>query len=387
MAKINVDIKGYFVDGNNTQGIYGDGTTSTIQSLTEISGNWKCVFLGGLIGTAYGISQDGTLWGWGNGQSYVLGNNCTSNFSSPILISSINNWNIICNKNNSVYGLTQNGCLYVWGVNQCGNMGVNPGGISVQTPTNFSSGVWCKVSIYNTHSGRINNLCCLTLSGNNIYGQLGNCNPANTICNYTLPISQMTDVSVGCNYTLAIRANTQLWSWGDQNFGKLARSGNNHIPCLVSSGWSKIFASVDTSYGIKSDNSLWSFGSHLYGASGIGLTTGGSFSPIQIPGTWLCVFPRQDGALAIDTDNRVFAWGRCPTRNHSVNLSTPVMIGEGFKTLHSNDGFAIQAIWGGEREVSKEYNKNDNKGTWTLNKIYNEKISDKWSDFIPTIDD
>lgn len=37
--------------------------------------------------------------------------------------------------------------------------------------------------------------------------------------------------------------------------------------------------------------------------------------------------------------------------------------------------------------ISGEFNKNDNSGAWTLNKVYKQKINDAWSDFVPTIDD
>jgi len=37
--------------------------------------------------------------------------------------------------------------------------------------------------------------------------------------------------------------------------------------------------------------------------------------------------------------------------------------------------------------VAGEYNKNDNGGIWNIQEVYDQKISDKWSDFIPTIDD
>ena len=88
-----------------------------------------------------------------------------------------------------------------------------------------------------------------------------------------------------------------MWAWGNNENGQLGDNTlvNKNIPVLIGSGYSAIqaagigflsFTSLchsDHSLALKSDNTLWSWGSNDYGKLGIGSNTNSSL-PKQVTG-------------------------------------------------------------------------------------------------------
>jgi len=73
--------------GNNASGRLGDNTTVNKSSPVSVVGgftNWCQVAAGGLH--SLGLKQDSTPWAWGDGTDGRLGNNCTTNRSSPVSV-------------------------------------------------------------------------------------------------------------------------------------------------------------------------------------------------------------------------------------------------------------------------------------------------------------
>ena len=122
--------------GLNDQGQLGDNTilsrSSPVQTITRGT-NWKQVACGSRYTAA--IKTDGTLWCWGLNGSGQLGDNTTTNRSSPVqTITRGTNWKQISNGYNCA-AIKTDGTLWCWGNNiQNGNLGDN-------TITNRSSPV------------------------------------------------------------------------------------------------------------------------------------------------------------------------------------------------------------------------------------------------------
>ena len=78
--------------GYGYYGTLGDNTTTDKTSPVQIGGtNWKVVAAGGYISAA--IKTDGTLWTWGRNQQGFLGDGTTTNRSSPVqTLAGGNNW-------------------------------------------------------------------------------------------------------------------------------------------------------------------------------------------------------------------------------------------------------------------------------------------------------
>jgi alpha-tubulin suppressor-like RCC1 family protein len=63
------------------------------------------------------------------------------------------------------------------------------------------------------------------------------------------------------------------------------------------------------SLAIKSDNTMWAWGSNTYGQLGNGNSYSQS-SPVQVGGSWTSCCAGFNSAFAIRTDGTLYAWGQ-----------------------------------------------------------------------------
>jgi len=114
--------------GYNAEGQLGDNTvvdkSSPVQTITGGT-NWKQVSCG-LYFTA-AIKTDGTLWMWGRNAYGQLGRNSLTFISSPIqTITGGTNWKqVSCSRGGHVAALKTDGTLWAWGNGTLGRLGNN----------------------------------------------------------------------------------------------------------------------------------------------------------------------------------------------------------------------------------------------------------------------
>jgi len=135
-------------------------------------------------------------------------------------------------------------------------------------------------------------------------------------------LTDWSDISFGESYSLAVKKDGTLWAWGNNSYGQLgdgtitARSSPVQIGTLTN--WAKVAAGAyqsfltltPASFAIKTDGTLWSWGSGLQGNLGDGTSTTKS-SPVQIgTGTnWSYVVSGGACGFAIKTDGTMWSWG------------------------------------------------------------------------------
>jgi alpha-tubulin suppressor-like RCC1 family protein len=88
---------------------------------------------------------DGTLWSWGLGTFGRLGQNDTTQFSSPVQIPGTS-WSSISGGNNHSLATKTDGTLWSWGINSSGELGQN-------NTTYFSSPVQIPGTSWSSISG------------------------------------------------------------------------------------------------------------------------------------------------------------------------------------------------------------------------------------------
>jgi alpha-tubulin suppressor-like RCC1 family protein len=113
--------------GFNSSGQLGDSTTSTRSSPVTATGGgttWKQVACGS--GHTAAVKTDGTLWTWGGNTYGALGDNSTSNRSSPVTtVAGGTNWKqVACGLVNTA-AIKTDGTLWTWGRNNYGQLGDN----------------------------------------------------------------------------------------------------------------------------------------------------------------------------------------------------------------------------------------------------------------------
>ena len=221
-----------FTWGVGTSGRLGNAvTTGNISTpVTTLSGgtNWKQVS-SGLSHTA-AIKTDGTLWTWGNGTNGRLGNAVTTNASTPVTtFAGGTNWKQVSAGNQYTVAIKTDGTLWTWGNAAGGKLGNGvTTNTSISTPvTTFAGGTnWKQVSAGGSHTAAIKTDGTLWTWGQGASGQLGNAQTTNI----PTPITTFAggtnwkQVSAGDDHTAAIKTDGTLWTWGSGTNGQLGNA-------------------------------------------------------------------------------------------------------------------------------------------------------------------
>jgi alpha-tubulin suppressor-like RCC1 family protein len=304
--------------GANTDGRCGISNTTQYSSPIQVGAltTWK--YIGHPGDHSSVIKNDGTLWTFGANQYGQLGKSNTINYSSPIQVGTLTNWKFVDNGYNHTIAITTTGQLWAWGYNFYGQLGLGVSSSTVYYSSPIQVGAltnWKQVSAGGGDS-------CLAIKtdgtawawGGNFYGQLGLGNTAY----YSSPIqvgalTNWKQVSTSAywatsgfipGYTLAIKTDGTLWSWGSNAYGELGLSNTTYYSSPVQVGlltnWKYVSAGRFAPHAIKTDGTLWSWGAGLYGENGLGVNAYYS-SPVQVGSltTWKSVAAGAAGNFAI----------------------------------------------------------------------------------------
>ncbi|MFD0695875.1 S-layer homology domain-containing protein [Paenibacillus sp. GCM10027628] len=151
--------------------------------------------------------------------------------------------------------------------------------------------------------------------GDNLRGKLG---AGLNSRNQATPISGLsgiTAIAVGQSHALALKNDGTVWSWGENTFGQLGDGTtidrNSPVQVADLTHVTSIAAGNFHSVAVKDDGTVWSWGDNTYGQLGDGTNTSQN-KPVQVKGNLVSVKSIAAGAyhtLAIDQDGVVWAWG------------------------------------------------------------------------------
>jgi len=133
--------------GEENSGNLGDGSgTDNINptQITSPSKTWSKVWMGPGE-TAHAITEDGELWGWGEGSAGQIGDGATTDRTTPVQVASGTTWTWIGRGDSQTYGLDDAGNAYGWGTDVGGNLGVGSPGSVVSSPSALNGGHTTKV--------------------------------------------------------------------------------------------------------------------------------------------------------------------------------------------------------------------------------------------------
>jgi alpha-tubulin suppressor-like RCC1 family protein len=309
--------------GLNTSGQLGDNTVVNRSTpVTTLAGgaNWKQV-AGGLFHTA-AIKTDGTLWTWGrNNNNGQLGDNTTTSRSTPVTtFAGGTNWKQVAGGGFHTAAIKTDGTLWTWGLNSYGQLGDNTI-ITRSTPvTTFAGGTnWKQVACGRLHTAAVKTDGTLWTWGLNSYGQLGD----NTIISRSTPVTTFAggtnwkQVSCGRFHTLAIKTDGTLWTWGSNGSGQLGdnTTTSRSIPVTTFAGgtnWKQVAGGGYYTAAIKTDGTLWTWGDNSpYGQLGDNTGTNRSTPVTTFAGgtNWKQVSGGENHTAAIKTDGTLWTWG------------------------------------------------------------------------------
>lgn len=154
--------------------------------------------------------------------------------------------------------------------------------------------------------------------GNNAAGKLG----TNNILARTTPVTTFaggTDwvqIKYSNFYSMGIKTDGTLWLWGSNTDGQLGTNDliNRSTPVQTFSGgtnWKQISSGYRHTVGIRRDGSAWAWGNNGYGRLGDGTTTQRR-TPVPVFGAtrdWKQVSCGYNCTIGLKTDGSLWGWG------------------------------------------------------------------------------
>jgi hypothetical protein len=224
--------------------------------------------------------------------------------------------------------------LWTWGWGAFGQLGNNTIDVSVITPiTTFAGGSnWKQIEIGYRRAGAIKTDGTLWVWGRGLNGELG----INLTQNRLTPVQTFVGgnnwkhIRFGTYFATALKTDGTLWTWGSNVSGQLGinSTSDRFTPVQTSSGgtdWKYVSAGENHAVAIKTNGTLWVWGWNDAGQLGLNDTNDRSV-PVEVfgGGTWKQVSCGIQHTAGIKTDGTLWVWGRNFNAQLGLNDTTTI---------------------------------------------------------------
>lgn len=326
--------------GKNSSGQLGLGNTVTRSSPVQVGAliTWYQVTAGTSFSLA--VKTDGTMWSWGLAGAGRLGQGALDYRSSPVQIGALTTWYEVAAGSGRGLAVKTDGTMWSWGENGTGQLGLNDTA-NRSSPVQIGAlTTWYEIAAgsMSNHSVAIKTDGTMWSWGYNQAGRLG----LNDTANRSSPVqigalTTWAQVAVGADSCAAVKTDGTLWTWGVGSLGRLglgdvaSRSSPVQVGLLTT--WAQVSVGNQHTAAVKTDGTLWMVGGNGYqGQLGIGTAVPIS-SPVQVGAltNWLSVSAGTNSCAAIKTDGTLWSWGTgvygATGQNDTVDRSSPVQVG------------------------------------------------------------
>jgi hypothetical protein len=308
-------ISGTGTDSDVPVQVHGAGDVGFLTDVLAVAagGNFSLALVSD--GTGDGVSNDGTVWAWGDNFNGQLGNNSPASSNVPVQVHGVGDvgflTDVVAVAAGSAHSLAvkSDGTVYAWGYDGFGQLGDstshagNQSSIPVQVQGVGGSGFLTGVSSVaggGLHSLAVKSDGTVYAWGYNGTGGLGNNGGPDSNTPVQVKgvggvgfLGGVTSVAAGSEHSLALKGDGAVYAWGNNFKGQVGdgTSGNQrNTPVQVrdESGSGFLTGVTDVAAGaeqslatVSPHGTVWAWGRNDFGSLGNG-SFGGNFSrPVQ----------------------------------------------------------------------------------------------------------
>jgi len=270
--------------GRNNYGQLGVGDTPATSNVPLlVSSLSNVVEIGATQYNGFAITEDGSIYGWGLNNTYMLGLNNTTMYKTPVFIIQDPLFKKIVGGDRNVFAIRTDGQVYVWGAGYLGANGVgSPQKIPMLSPD--------LVNIDDISAGLLHVLALkkdghVMACGENYYGSLGIGTQVDS--EVFVNVSSLSDIVEICagkdQCSFAINSDGDLYSWGYGQISQTFRTSNASTPTIVSefNGIKDVACGGHQTLVITSDNLVYGIGANNLGQLGIGSNSNALVSTVS----------------------------------------------------------------------------------------------------------
>ena len=273
-------------------------------------------------------SQAGGM-AWGNNAFGQLGNGTNTIGRTPVQVNTLSGLAAISGGNESNLALQTDGSAWAWGQNDEGQLGdgTNTNRNAPVRVSGLSSGV-VAVAAAEDNGFALSADGTVRAWGNNAVGTLGNGIAGNSNVPvgvvdswFSSALSDVVAIASGGFHGMALKSDGTVWAWGTNGFGQLGQGstplassiavqvrgldGGGHLSDVVA-----IAKGRGHSLALKSDGTVWAWGHNIYGQLGDGTTTTRTTPvPVVSLSNVVAIACGIWHSLALKSDGTVWAWG------------------------------------------------------------------------------
>ena len=300
------------------------------------------------------VGDDGSLWSWGSNEFSQIGDGGFNVREWPVRIGTDTDWESVAAGNGFTLALRTDGSLWAWGNNANGRTGLGMADAIISEPTRVGTWTdWTHVSAGPAHATAVRANGTLWSWGANANARtvrgtvVGNTHAPAQVGSLTV----WRSVAAGNEHSVAIRTDGTIWAAGNAANGRLGIA-HPGIGALVNLGqtvgeagtglqggtdWESVSAGAYHSVAIRTDGSLWVWGTNADGRTGLGTTAEQTNSPARLgfDDDWASVSVGNTHTLAVRENGSLWAWGqnedgRTGLGTTNGNQTTPQRIGNDY---------------------------------------------------------
>lgn len=267
------------------------------------------------------LKSDGTVLAWGLNFQGQLGDGTRTERSVPAQVKDLTNVISVAAGGSHSLALKSDGTVWAWGSSDYGRLGNGLSGVEddssvpvqVKDLTNVTS-----ISAGSGYSLAVKSDSTVWAWGENDYGQLGDGTKSDSsVPVLVMELTNVVAVAAGSFHSLALKSDGTVWAWGYNNYGQFgnATTSDSSVPIQVTNLTDFIAISAGGFYSLalKNDGTVWAWGNNEYGQLGNGASGYGTYSSVPVQVKNLAdvsnISAGDQHSLAVRSNGTVWAWG------------------------------------------------------------------------------